>query len=370
MKIIIIAAKFAKPNGGLEIGGIETYILQLTEALYSAGEIVIYQPSTNNFDISLDRARVVGRNADLQTIINRDIHPNLKEGDIVIVSSEQLNVVCPWKRTIVIQHGIYWDLPALLYSQNFLAKRFPVLYKLWDGYRNIKRMKDFNHIVCVDYIYQSWFKSFWEDSSNRTFTVIPNHAADDFFSIETKSNEQTVHVLFARRFMRFRGTQEFCQASKQLLARHDQLRVTICGAGPDENSMKEILPPSDRVTYRTASYREMPKLVAEHDIIVVPSLGSEGSSLSAIEGMAAGRAVIATAVGGLTNVLIDGYNGLLIEPGSTAALAKALDQLIQNEALRNILGKRAREISQASFSFEKWAYSWRTVIEEVQSCNQ
>ena len=73
--------------------------------------------------------------------------------------------------------------------------------------------------------------------------------------------------------------------------------------------------------------RDIPDLLAALDIFVLPS-HSEGVSLALLEAMAAGLPVIATAVGGLPEVVTDGENGLLIPPKDPEALAAALARLL------------------------------------------
>ena len=64
-----------------------------------------------------------------------------------------------------------------------------------------------------------------------------------------------------------------------------------------------------------------------HDIAVVPSLASEGTTFAVAEAMAAGCSVIATHVGGVTNMIVHNYNGLLVSPDA-AALVAGLETLI------------------------------------------
>ena len=101
-----------------------------------------------------------------------------------------------------------------------------------------------------------------------------------------------------------------------------------------------------------------------HDIAVVPTCGSEGTSLSLLEAMAAGCAVIASNVGGMTNIILDGYNGLMISP-DVDELAMALLRLIDDIALRTRIAQKGRETVIESFSFEKWKTKWLQLIEEI-----
>jgi len=104
----------------------------------------------------------------------------------------------------------------------------------------------------------------------------------------------------------------------------------------------------------------------QHDVAVIPSIGSEGTALSAIEAMAAGCAVIASDVGGLPNVIINGWNGLLISPESEA-LYGALKLLHDDRHTRRALAENAISVAYGAFSKERWERQWAAVIGLVSS---
>lgn len=76
---------------------------------------------------------------------------------------------------------------------------------------------------------------------------------------------------------------------------------------------------------------------------VAPSLLPEAFGIVALEAAAAGKPTVASAIGGLTDVVVDGETGLLVPPGDAAALRNALARLIADAALRERLGAAARE---------------------------
>jgi glycosyltransferase involved in cell wall biosynthesis len=86
--------------------------------------------------------------------------------------------------------------------------------------------------------------------------------------------------------------------------------------------------------------------------LVLPSY-SEGVSLALLEAMAAGLPVIATAVGGLPEVVTDEVNGLLIPPRDPEALARALDRLLVDPDFARRLGEQARAEVEAHYSLER-----------------
>jgi glycosyltransferase involved in cell wall biosynthesis len=96
------------------------------------------------------------------------------------------------------------------------------------------------------------------------------------------------------------------------------------------------------------------------DIAVIPSL-SEAFGLSALEALACGVPVIASAVGGLKEILIDGRCGLLVPPGDPAALARALCTVLSDESLRARLSAGAR-LRAEDFSLERRAHEFLELL--------
>jgi glycosyltransferase involved in cell wall biosynthesis len=78
------------------------------------------------------------------------------------------------------------------------------------------------------------------------------------------------------------------------------------------------------------------------DALILPS-SNEGTPVSAIEALAAGRPVVATRVGGVPDVVRDGKDGFLVDAGDTDELADRLEQLARDPALRERMGKQGRE---------------------------
>ena len=78
--------------------------------------------------------------------------------------------------------------------------------------------------------------------------------------------------------------------------------------------------------------------------------------------MAANCAVVCTNVGGMTNIIINDYNGVLIEP-EEEALYKALKRLIVDNHERQILALHGHETLVSSFSLIKWHNSWMEILQ-------
>ena len=102
--------------------------------------------------------------------------------------------------------------------------------------------------------------------------------------------------------------------------------------------------------------------MSQADLFILPS-SWEGMPMTIIEAMGTGLSVIASRVGGVPDMVTDGESGLLIEP-TAEALAAAIEKLVRNEALRQSLGKKAREEAQR-FSLPAMAQGYETLYASV-----
>jgi glycosyltransferase involved in cell wall biosynthesis len=110
----------------------------------------------------------------------------------------------------------------------------------------------------------------------------------------------------------------------------------------------ERLGVSDRVVF-TGQRDDVPGLLAGCDVLCLPST-VEGLPLVVLEAMAQGKPVVATAVGGTPELVVDGETGLLVPPGDAGALAAALGKVLRDPELARRLGEAGRRRVLASFS--------------------
>ncbi|MBM3334883.1 glycosyltransferase family 4 protein [Candidatus Sumerlaeota bacterium] len=149
-----------------------------------------------------------------------------------------------------------------------------------------------------------------------------------------------------------------------LFARSFDIRFTFAGEGPDEGWLRTHFSNHPRVVFSKYLPRDATDVHLDHDVAVAPSIASEGTSFSVGEAMGAGCAVVATAVGGITNMVIDRYNGILVLPNAPSLLA-GMEQAITNAEIRREIGLRAYETARSSLNVSLWKKRWAAVIEEV-----
>jgi glycosyltransferase involved in cell wall biosynthesis len=156
----------------------------------------------------------------------------------------------------------------------------------------------------------------------------------------------TAAVLEARK-----GHDVLLQAVEQLWRDRVPLRWVICGEG----ALRERLQTqtraaglAERVVF-TGFSSEVPRLLAAADAFVLPSR-HEGLGMAAIEAMAAGLPVVASRVGGLPEVVVDGETGLLVPVGDASALAAAIRRCAHDRGWAQALGHAGRARARALFS--------------------
>jgi glycosyltransferase involved in cell wall biosynthesis len=138
-------------------------------------------------------------------------------------------------------------------------------------------------------------------------------------------------------------TDDLLEAFKLLVDRGVDARLCLVGDGPDRTEVERranTLGIVRRCLF--VGYQEdVSPFYAAFDTFVLPS-ANEGTPVTVIEALAAGRPVVATRVGGLPDVLDDGVEGFLVQPGAVDELVERLAQLAVDPALRERMGAAAR----------------------------
>lgn len=156
------------------------------------------------------------------------------------------------------------------------------------------------------------------------------------------------------------------EGARHVLQQHPDARFKIVGRGRLEAKLKsyaENLGIAGQVEF-TGLRHDIPEILAQTDIFVLSSLW-EGLPLAAIEAMAAARPVVLTDVGGNHELVTSGQEGLLVPPGDVPALAAALQNLIDDPAYRNRLGRNARARVREEFSLERMMGEHERLYETV-----
>ncbi len=173
----------------------------------------------------------------------------------------------------------------------------------------------------------------------------------------------------ACRLVPLKGLTRLIQAFATIHAEFPKLRVEIAGEGPERGSLEaqvESLELGGCVTFLGWQSDLVPVLKRWH-IFVLPSL-QEGFGIAALEAMATGLPVVASAVGGLPELIEHGRTGWLVPPGDSTALAIRLGELVSNPALRSEMGVAGATRARDNFSVDRMVAGISRIYDRVLEC--
>jgi glycosyltransferase involved in cell wall biosynthesis len=174
----------------------------------------------------------------------------------------------------------------------------------------------------------------------------------------------------AGRLTRWKGQHVFLEAAARIACKRPEARFVIVGdalLGIDTDYPEFLrrqvrqLGLHDRVAF-TGFRPDVPRLLAAMDIVVHASVLPEPASVVVSEAMALGRPVIATALGGMPEIIEDGVSGILVSPGDPAALAAAVLALLGDRERARRIGLAARQRVRERFTAQRMASQMQELL--------
>ena len=189
--------------------------------------------------------------------------------------------------------------------------------------------------------------------------IVPN--AVDTLRIRPPEREPEDNIiLFVGRLVYRKGLHVLVKALQRIKGR--DFKLYVVGGGYMEipaRMLAKAYGVEDKVEFLGVVPEDVKiELYRRAKIVVVPSILNESFGIVALEAMAAGRPVIASRVGGLEDVVVNGETGILVEPGSEEQLAEAIELLLSDEPYRRRLGANARRVVEER-------YSWDVVLDRI-----
>ena len=216
-------------------------------------------------------------------------------------------------------------------------------------------------------------------------SVIPNGVDAEEFSMREVGSDFTLNgigyrkdcltILNAKALTAFNGQEFLIRAFERVASQVPDSRLLLFGTGPDLERFSKLscdLGVSEKVHFLGHVPNElMPNALSMTDIVVIPSVRvggvEEGSSLGLIEAMACSRAVVASDVGGSSESIVSGENGLLVPERNPAAIAEAILAIHADKDLATRLGRAAREYVLAERTWNRIATRYADAYEAARS---
>lgn len=178
--------------------------------------------------------------------------------------------------------------------------------------------------------------------------VFPGSGVDCERFRPTPEPEGEPLVVLPSRLLWDKGVGEFVAAARLLRAGHPGARFALVGA-PDEGSPTTVpaswLREREGVVEWWGRREDMPAVISQSSIVVLPTYYPEGIPRALMEAAASARATVATDTPGCREVVRDGVNGLLVPPRDEDALARAIGALLGSPEMRERFGRAGRELA-------------------------
>jgi glycosyltransferase involved in cell wall biosynthesis len=334
-----------------EVGGAQTYVAQLLPALAARFDVVV---GAHGDGPLRDAARDAGVRLVSLRHVRRDLHPardllglvelvaliRRERPDIVHLNSSKAGFLgrlaaraAGTRVRVFTVHG--WAFKAY-------HGRTAALYRLAD-----RLMSPLTTVtICVSQTERAAGLAARTCRADRT-VVIPN-AIDVDRAPRARLDGDPPRIVTVGRLAAPKDPLTLIRALPALEPRPYSL--AFIGDGPERGAVERELS-ARAVGHRVAllgDRRDVPELLAAADVFVLSSR-SEGAPLSILEAMAAGLPVVASDVGGVGELVVDGETGLLVPPGDPARLAQALAHVLDDRALRERLGTAGRARARERF---------------------
>ncbi|MCD6514107.1 MAG: glycosyltransferase family 4 protein [Candidatus Odinarchaeota archaeon] len=247
--------------------------------------------------------------------------------------------------------------------------------KLWSiASKFMKPIKEYythvNKIIAVSNAVKDFMLLLYDDEEK--ITVIPNGIntkeyypfikRKELFRDELNLNHDEINFLFVGRLVLRKGLHILIEGFKILLKELPNVRLFIIGDGYLKYWLLQIISQNDlknKVNYLgKLNDEEKKKYLVASDVLVVPSIDAEAFGIVTLEGFATATPVIGTRVGGLSEIIEHGRNGILVDPSNPYSLATAMYHLAIDDKLRKRLGKNGLQDA-------KKKYDWKVIIKKI-----
>lgn len=203
-----------------------------------------------------------------------------------------------------------------------------------------------------------------------------NNADNTKIKKELNISTETIIVGNTSRFESFKGYNYFINVAEKITKRHSNIKFLAVGHGPELKNIRKSIQELhlENKVILCNPRRDIPQVLGAIDIYLFPILWGEGFGISLAEAMASGKAIVASNVGPVPELVENGTSGLLPTPKpwkaeteslNTDALTNTVECLIRDEKLRIKLGKAARKRAKDLFSASEFVKNTETLYEKL-----
>jgi N-acetyl-alpha-D-glucosaminyl L-malate synthase BshA len=172
-------------------------------------------------------------------------------------------------------------------------------------------------------------------------------------------NADDLMILTVGRISEEKGIRYLIEAMPVILKEMPTVKLMIVGDGPDRDKLEQMVKRLNLANITFAgmvSNKNLSNFYKSADVFILPSI-REGLGVVLLEAMACGTPVIGSNTGGVTDIIENGKNGLLIEPGDSKDIAEKIIKLLSNREL-------AQKLSEEGMKTVKYKFSWHIIVKK------
>jgi glycosyltransferase involved in cell wall biosynthesis len=375
MRIVMLSTSFPP-----EVGGIQSHVANLAIALSKQGhrlKVVTVRRTTTE--------RVRDTFAGLEVIRVPQLSlPRTMTAQYLALSTGFLVTLCARGQVDIVHYHTYWPDAFTAFVVNKLVptvytaheSRFLIMAQEAKYQRRLRlALRPFQQVIAPSTELLDVARRLGVNSEKSVF--IPNAVDSNKFSPRVERGavrEQYgipidhILILCPRRLVPKNGVDYLIESLSLLRRTNNSFHLIVVGEGPERKRLSERVRDLGLQGFviftGSKDNDELPTFYADADIVAIPSL-KEATSIAGLEAMASGRAVVATDVGGLPEIIEDGATGLLVPPRNPEALSAAIRRLIESPSLRRQLGQAARARVEKEFTWDYVARETTRVYERA-----
>jgi len=256
----------------------------------------------------------------------------------------------PQKKVLTLHGYFARENIEFIRNESERSEVYPLLLKIEE-----EGMKNTDHVITVDQRLKDYVISEFNYPEEKV-TVMHNAVDTDSFRPISKEEQMKLKqeagfsqkdfvVLVPRRLVEKNGVIYAVRAMKHLESR--DVKMIIAGDGPERTKILKEANGDHRIRFvGTISHDKIALYYMMADALLIPSITTHGiqeaSSLAMLEGMACGKTVICSSIGGMREIIQHMKNGLLTKEKEPTEIAKAIETVVTNRTLANEIGNEAR----------------------------
>ncbi len=364
MKVLQITTHF-------NIGGISNYILTLSGAMKKKGVDCLVVSGGGNLEGELKKAGVghitldINTKSELSPKVFRAIIPLCK-----IVKREKVDIIHAHSRVSQVAAfftSLITGVPYVTTCHGFFRKRLRKIFDTWG-----------RKVVAISDAVSEHLKKDLGVSADRIELIYSGVDADKF---SRKLSPEEMGVIkrslglkngpligAVGRLSPVKGQEFLIMAMPSVIKKFPDAQCIIVGDGNDKAHLKNLaltLKLNGSVLF-IPSEPDMAKFLSIIDVFVFPSV-KEGLGIALLEALAAGKACVASRIGGIENIVKNRYNGILVDVGDVISIGEAIMEFLGDAELKREMGERGRELVKEKFSLDAMSEKMIELYGKVES---